>query len=405
MSKCVIIVGAGIAGMYTAVKLVDDGYNVIILEKADRVGGRLYTKYYKGYHIETGAYRVSEGHNLVVEACKRFGVEVKPASFDAEFRPSYTGFKPIPNPENELIKQLYATASQLSYDDAIDLTPLRVMTRFYGAEKAILYADSNGFTKNQYETSAYNMLQQGVELTTFNDWKFYMPVAGVTDLVSKISHYLMSTKKCKIIQDEVVWIDHKNIVVGKSGQHYEGACVVLTLPKRKLMGLYDWNAQELRILNGVSETRYMKVIANFPCAWFKGLGSIVTDTIITKFSPINEEHGVVLLSYNNGIKARHLRKIHKRNPQLAISILMRDLRDLIPEKTIPDPTCVEFYYKGDILHNWKPGVDVVQFERQLDDIGRNKSLFIVGEAYSGGSWSNLALQTVERRYPLMKEKL
>ena len=41
MNKSVIIVGAGVGGLATAVKLLSKGYNVTIYEKNTRIGGRV----------------------------------------------------------------------------------------------------------------------------------------------------------------------------------------------------------------------------------------------------------------------------------------------------------------------------------------------------------------------------
>ncbi|MDQ0254862.1 monoamine oxidase [Evansella vedderi] len=68
----VIIVGAGLAGLYAAKELTKTGYNVIILEGQSRVGGRVLSFPYNGGRVELGAqwiapthYRV---HSLIAEA-------------------------------------------------------------------------------------------------------------------------------------------------------------------------------------------------------------------------------------------------------------------------------------------------------------------------------------------------
>lgn len=51
----VIVIGAGIAGLAAARRLVDLGYDVIVLEAADRTGGRLHTDWTLGVPFEEGA--------------------------------------------------------------------------------------------------------------------------------------------------------------------------------------------------------------------------------------------------------------------------------------------------------------------------------------------------------------
>ena len=51
----VIVVGAGSAGLYAAKNLIDDGYDVLIIEATDRIGGRVYSRTLGQTRIEMGA--------------------------------------------------------------------------------------------------------------------------------------------------------------------------------------------------------------------------------------------------------------------------------------------------------------------------------------------------------------
>ncbi|MCA1062895.1 phytoene desaturase family protein [Rossellomorea sp. AcN35-11] len=54
MKKKVLIVGGGLGGMSTAIRLSSEGYNVTILEKGERLGGKLNKRGEKGYSFDTG---------------------------------------------------------------------------------------------------------------------------------------------------------------------------------------------------------------------------------------------------------------------------------------------------------------------------------------------------------------
>lgn len=55
-SKRVIVIGAGMAGLAAAKKLKENGYEVVVLEARDRVGGRLYTSsQFSGMRLDLGA--------------------------------------------------------------------------------------------------------------------------------------------------------------------------------------------------------------------------------------------------------------------------------------------------------------------------------------------------------------
>ena len=55
MKEKVIIIGAGIGGLATALRLLNAGYEVVIYEKEDKVGGRVNRIQEKGYTFDLTA--------------------------------------------------------------------------------------------------------------------------------------------------------------------------------------------------------------------------------------------------------------------------------------------------------------------------------------------------------------
>jgi len=68
----VVIVGAGSAGLYAARNLIDDGYDVLIIEATDRIGGRVYSKTLGDTRVEMGAeeHYTATGNNPVWPAIR-----------------------------------------------------------------------------------------------------------------------------------------------------------------------------------------------------------------------------------------------------------------------------------------------------------------------------------------------
>ena len=66
----VIVVGAGSAGLYAAKTLINDGYDVLIIEATDRIGGRVFSKTLGDMRVEMGAeeHYVATGNNPVFPA-------------------------------------------------------------------------------------------------------------------------------------------------------------------------------------------------------------------------------------------------------------------------------------------------------------------------------------------------
>jgi len=73
----VVVLGAGIAGLVTALELQKLGHRVEVLEGAQRIGGRIHTHYFEdGQYGELGAMRIPEGQDYTFHYIKRFGLAV-----------------------------------------------------------------------------------------------------------------------------------------------------------------------------------------------------------------------------------------------------------------------------------------------------------------------------------------
>jgi monoamine oxidase len=78
--KRVAVVGAGLAGLTAALDLVDAGWDVVVLEARDRVGGRVHTlraPFTHGLHAEAGGESIDNGHHDVLAMIHRFGLRTE----------------------------------------------------------------------------------------------------------------------------------------------------------------------------------------------------------------------------------------------------------------------------------------------------------------------------------------
>src|SRR5262245_28325467 len=77
----VIVVGAGLAGLSAAVRLMKDGARVTVIEARDRVGGRVLTireSFDKGQHAEAGGDFIDPDHEDIRQLANQYGLTVRP---------------------------------------------------------------------------------------------------------------------------------------------------------------------------------------------------------------------------------------------------------------------------------------------------------------------------------------
>ena len=75
LSRDVVIVGAGAAGLTAANELKKAGLSVVVLEARDRVGGRLWTDVVDGAMLEIGGQWVSPDQDALKETLAELGLE------------------------------------------------------------------------------------------------------------------------------------------------------------------------------------------------------------------------------------------------------------------------------------------------------------------------------------------
>jgi 15-cis-phytoene desaturase len=81
MSKKVVVIGAGLAGLSCAVELLERGYTPIVLEAKPYVGGRTASWVEQGMHIESGLHRYLGFYTHVPALLRKAGLNLRDVVF------------------------------------------------------------------------------------------------------------------------------------------------------------------------------------------------------------------------------------------------------------------------------------------------------------------------------------
>ena len=113
----VVVLGAGLAGLVSALELRRAGHRVTILEARTRPGGRVRTirRFADGLHAEAGAARIPPNHDLTIGYARRYGLELVP------FHPPDTALHTIDHVKGHSIRVPHNQPPNLA-DYPLDIT-------------------------------------------------------------------------------------------------------------------------------------------------------------------------------------------------------------------------------------------------------------------------------------------
>jgi phytoene desaturase len=157
--KHIVVIGAGTAGLASAIRLQTQGYQVTIIEKLSRVGGRMYRFEEKGFHFDVGPTIV-----------------MMPDIYREIFEMS--GVKAQDYIDMTLLDPLY----ELHYPDGTSLTISSDLTKLIPALEEFSYEDTQGYLAYLADIyKRYNIARKGFIDRSFLTWKDILSWQNIRD--------------------------------------------------------------------------------------------------------------------------------------------------------------------------------------------------------------------------------
>ena len=416
-----IIIGAGITGLYTAYKLINDKKvnpnEIIIFEKSMRVGGRIYTYQnydHPQYSYDVGAGRLGSKHKYVMKLIKELKLEKDLVEIP------YTNKYFIDGKfmtEDNLLKHFRSSFRTLAecWKYAITTKPsVKVDPKHMNLEGYLhtvlpsnevhMLSKSLGYISEMYEMNAYNALNTIKKDFDVEKNDFYVMKNGIQTICDRLKDTLIE-KGVSIVFDSYL----KDI--NESQNKNKKYCIIETALKPKRYAYHklyititrndysniDYFKKYSNLFESVSDGKLLRIYAKYPTSpcWFEGLPKVITDNKLLFIIPIDYDSGLIQISYSDSHCANFWNNITKEKE---VRIMIKKyLSEMFPDKDIPEPEWITFHYWRNGVHFWKPGVCSNNIQKELNNIFNPKGIYILGETYCDRqAWIDGGLETVHK---------
>lgn len=395
--KHLMVIGGGIAGMYAALRYIEQGVSVTLVEKNYQLGGNIKTVRVGDTLLEAGPGRFNKNHRLLLQLIQRYGLHLYEHQSGREFRPILDCKRQVlVDPTPEWIQKVLSYSKKVHPSLLKNINFNQLCEMVLGFKTAKQLIESFGYNAEFLTLNAYSAVQIFKE-DFVNKYPYYSCVEGLSELVKRMEQELIEKQVTILKNTEVHKIhmqkEHYSVRL-TNGKTYDVDHIIFALPKSALMSMDFFNDYAKSLFNTVISVSLHRIYAKFTKPWFKGVVKFTTDLQLRQFIPIDEEKGIAMVSYSDLFDADYWKVFADQGSEVLEKHLIKQLKELFPTSNLPKMEWVQSYYWKEGVHTWIPNIDPEQIREKLDEIYPN--IAIVGEAYSlRQGWIEGALETVE----------
>ena len=401
-----IIIGTGITGLYLAYKLIKNkktkSEDIILFEKLNRIGGRIYTYKHKNFKYSVGAGRLGKKHKYVMELIKDFNLNDEIIDINKDKKYFINGNlldeKGLLKYHNSKFKSLndlwkFAIYKKINVDEK-KYNLHNYFSLILDSNEVNLLYDSLGYISEMYDMNAYNGL-----LTLRKDFdvennEFFILKNGIQKLCDVLYNYLKE-KNVKIMFDQSLEdIDNVNKIAIINNKNYSYKNLFLTIKRQDYLNIPYFIKYE-KLLNNVDDGTLLRIYAKYNDVWFKDLPKILTQNKLQFIIPIDYNSGLIQISYSDSYNAKFWHNFTSKKE--IIKYLNKMLKEMFPDKNIKDPEWITLHYWDAGVHFWKVGINPKKMQKEILNTFSKDKIFILGETYCDRqAWIDGALETVDK---------
>ena len=369
-----LIIGAGITGIYLAYKLLSQGVqatDIIIFEKSDRIGGRIYTHENRGYKYSAGAGRLGKKHKYVMKLIKDFHLEDQIININKNNNYFVDGklmneqqllkhYKSQYKSLNDLWRYAIQKKINLNKYDLNNYNLHNYFSLILPTNEVELLKTSLGYIAEMYDMNAYNGLLTLRKDFDIKNNDFYVLRDGISILSDSLCKYIenagVTIKLSSTLED--VYEANKYIIV--NGVKYNYSKLYLTIKRKDYMDISYFKQYE-HLFNTVTDGKLLRIYARYKDVWFKNMPKTLAQNKIQFIIPIDYESGLIQISYSDSYNADFWNNF--KNDKDIMKYLTKILNEMFPEKNIKDPEWITMHYWEAGDHLWKVGVDSKKYKK------------------------------------------
>lgn len=391
-----IIVGAGISGLYSAREILKKHpkWSVALAERYEGVGGRTYSYRHDGIKWEAGAGRIHSSHKRTLELIKEYGLHLIPLDDSIFYKES--GSSPVvENNFNTYYSMYIKPLEQLDPTILANHTILRILIKLYG----------DTFTNNLLSYFPYRSevttLRADLGLKSFREEMgsqkgYYIIKEGFSELIKCMKHDIQK-RGCKILVHHRLKNLRKDHIT-RCVFDFQGKQTILSA-KHVVLALHNDAISEIPVFRSFDVLKHLKsqpllrIYGIFKKPWFSDLKRIVTPGHLRYIIPVGN---AIMLSYTDGNDTRIYGAI--KDDKKLEDIIMKDIRELFPERHIPDPVFFKTHYWPTGATYWLPGNYSPEelSEKSVHPLSDFPSVWLCGESWSmRQAWVEGALEHTE----------
>jgi cytochrome b involved in lipid metabolism/monoamine oxidase len=431
-----VIIGGGIAGLYTLYKLSKKYVHlkILLLESGQRYGGRIYS--YKEtidnqeYVMDLGAGRLGYHHKLINSLINELGLKPR--------------LIPIPNTKTYIeVSANNKVSNKTTTKDHI----MDKLTQFFFSplvsklgkslkQSYYLYEFLTKYVSPSFSRKVEDVFEYSSDLNELNTYdaieyfkydynktsEFFTLNGGLEQIIERL---LLAIKKTRAYKSHNIRLRNlsnvENITYKKNdvsdlfeisvaNYNSQGSkpdiiyskYVICAIPKKSLtqFEIFKPLLSELNSINSINLLRIYEIYDKDKASgsvWFKNIEKTITNNNVQFVIPISSDNGLIMSSYSDCANARYWNNLLTSKGLAYVKVKLNTKLNLlfsIFNIKVPLSKYIKMYFWDAGVACWKKNVDSDYLSAKL--INPYSRVFIIGENYSKyQAWCEGALMTSE----------